>query len=98
MKTALRSHKCTFNFNFCMPITIFMEFGMYIMAYEPISKTYFINPSHQSVCLYVYTPNIVRQRLGENVTEATNTRATVEELLDAWCYILSVSYHRKVGY
>jgi hypothetical protein len=29
---------------------------MYIMAPEPIASVYFINPSHQSVCLHVYTP------------------------------------------
>jgi hypothetical protein len=37
---------------------IFMKLGMYIMAPEPISTAYFINPSRQSVCLYVY-PRIV---------------------------------------
>jgi hypothetical protein len=31
-----------------------MKFGMYIMAHDPILAAYFINPSHQSVCLYVY--------------------------------------------
>jgi hypothetical protein len=30
-----------------------MKFGMYIMGPEPISTGNFINPSHQSVCLYV---------------------------------------------
>jgi hypothetical protein len=39
-----------------MPEPIFMKLGMYIMAPEPISSAYFINPSHQSVCLYVYPP------------------------------------------
>jgi hypothetical protein len=29
---------------------------MYIMAPEPISAAYFINPSQRSVCLFVYTP------------------------------------------
>jgi hypothetical protein len=33
-----------------------MKLGMDIMAPEPISTAYFINPSHQSVCLYVYPP------------------------------------------
>jgi hypothetical protein len=33
---------------------IFIKLGMYIMALEPISTVYFINSSHQSVCLYVY--------------------------------------------
>jgi hypothetical protein len=45
---------------------------MYIMAPEPISTAHFINPSHQSVCLYVYPPNVARQGLGKNVTVATN--------------------------
>jgi hypothetical protein len=45
---------------------IFMKLGMYIMAPEPILKAYFINPSHQSVCLYVYPFIIDRQRLGKN--------------------------------
>jgi hypothetical protein len=45
---------------------IFMKLGMYIMAPEPFSTAYFINPSHQSVCVYVYPPIVVRQRLGKN--------------------------------
>jgi hypothetical protein len=36
---------------------IFMKLGMYIMAPEPISTEYFINPSHQFVCLYVLLGN-----------------------------------------
>jgi hypothetical protein len=35
------------------------------------------------LCLCVYTPIAARQRLGKNVTVATNTHATTEELLDA---------------
>jgi hypothetical protein len=35
------------------------------MAPEPISAEYFINPSHQSMCLYVYPPIVARQRLRE---------------------------------
>jgi hypothetical protein len=54
-----------------------MKFGTYIIALEPI------NPSHQSVRLYVYSSIVDRQRLGKNVTAATNTHATIEELLDA---------------
>jgi hypothetical protein len=34
--------------------TIFMKLGMCIMTTEPISTTYLINPSHQSVCLSMY--------------------------------------------
>jgi hypothetical protein len=53
---------------------IFINLGMYIMAPKPISTAYFINPSHQSMCLYVYPSMIVRQRLGKNFTAATNAR------------------------
>jgi hypothetical protein len=59
-----------------MPETIFIKFGMYIMSPEHISTAYFINPSHQSVYLYVYPPVVAKQRLGKNVTAATNTHAT----------------------
>jgi hypothetical protein len=66
------------------------------MASELISTSYFVNPSHQSVCLYVYLsfsllgkgsvkcdpPFVSRQWFGKNITAATNTHATVE-LLDA---------------
>jgi hypothetical protein len=40
------------------------------MSSDPISTAYLVNASHQSVCLYV---NIARQRLGKDVTAATNT-------------------------
>jgi hypothetical protein len=29
---------------------------MYLIAPEPILKVYFVNPSYESVCLYVYPP------------------------------------------
>jgi hypothetical protein len=38
---------------------------IYIMGPEPISVAYVINPSDQSVCLYVYPPIITRQCLGK---------------------------------
>jgi hypothetical protein len=52
-----------------------MKLGMYIMATEPISTAYLINPSHQSVCLYVHPPPriVAKQRLGRNIPVATNT-------------------------
>jgi hypothetical protein len=55
--------------NFWMPCYV-------IMAREPVSTTYFINPSHQSLCLYVYSFIVVGERLGKTVTAATNTQAT----------------------
>jgi hypothetical protein len=54
---------------------------------------YFINPSHRSV----YPPIVARQRLDRNVTAVTNTRATIEESLDASFSARSVSYQMKVG-
>jgi hypothetical protein len=52
--------------------SIFMKTGMYIMATEPISVSYFINPSHQSVCLYVHPYIVARQRLSIQVSAAMN--------------------------
>jgi hypothetical protein len=51
------------------------------MAPEPISTVYFINSSHQSVCLYVYSPYGCYATAREHVI-ATNTRNR-RELLDA---------------
>jgi hypothetical protein len=66
-----------------MPEPIFMKLGMYIIAPEPISAAYFINPSYQSAFLYEYIlPIVARQRLSKNVIAAMNAHATVEELLD----------------
>jgi hypothetical protein len=49
-----------------------------------------------SLCVYVCIPPIVaRRRLDKNVTAATNTHATIEELLDASFSMLSVSYQGK---
>jgi hypothetical protein len=73
---------------------IFMKLGMYIMAPEPISTAYFIDPSHRSVCLYVYPTIFSRQQLDKNVTAATNTHETIE-LLDASFCMRSVSCQGK---
>jgi hypothetical protein len=78
-----------------MPEPNFMKLGMYIMATEPISTAYFINPSHQSLCLYVYPTIVARQRLGKNITAATNTHTIIGELLDASFSMQSVLYQRK---
>jgi hypothetical protein len=59
-----------------------MKLGMYeyMKAPEPIAAAYFINPSHQSVSLYVNPLRVATQRLGKNYTLATNTKSTVEQL------------------
>jgi hypothetical protein len=53
------------------------------MATERIATAYFINVSHQSVCLYMY-PLSLLGKLGKNGTEVTNTHATVEGFLGAF--------------
>jgi hypothetical protein len=68
--------------NFRMAEPIFMKLGMYIMANESISTAYFINPSHQSVCLYVYTHIVARQQIGKKVTATKNTHTVIQELLE----------------
>jgi hypothetical protein len=46
--------------------------------------TYFLNPSHLSVCQYGYSPIVVRQRLGKIITMATNTHAYLQFLVDIY--------------
>jgi hypothetical protein len=66
-----------------MPEPIFTALGTYIMTPEAISTAYFINSSHQSLCLYMKPLIVARQRLSKNVAAATNTHATIQELLEA---------------
>jgi hypothetical protein len=92
-----------------MPEPIFIKLNMYIMAPEPISTAYFINPSHHSVCLYVYTSYrceatarlsvFLRSVLGNgsvNTFSRLLIHSTIKELLDTSFYIRSVSYQRRV--
>jgi hypothetical protein len=76
-----------------MPEPVFMKLGMYILAPEPISTAYFLNPSHQSVWMYIY-PSFL---LDKNVTAATNTKGTIEQLLDVSFSMWSMSYQMKIG-
>jgi hypothetical protein len=48
------------------------------------------------LCLCTLLSIVARQRLGKPVPAATNTRAIIEELLDASISMRSMSYHRKV--
>jgi hypothetical protein len=57
-----------------------MKLGMYINAPIPIITAYLVNPSHQSVCLFVHLLIVARQRLDKNVTAAINTCAATEKL------------------
>jgi hypothetical protein len=67
--------------------------GIYFMAPEPSSTAYFINPSHQSVCLNVHPLIIIRQGFNKNVTVA----AITQELLAASVSMLSMSHQRKIS-
>jgi hypothetical protein len=64
-----------------MPEVIFMKLGMRILALEPISTAYLINPSYQSVCLYVYPSTVARQWLGKNVSAAMNTNVNTRRIV-----------------
>jgi hypothetical protein len=55
-----------------------MKLGMYIVAPKPITKAYFINTTHQSVCLRVYGLKFARKRLGRHVPMATNTSDNIK--------------------
>jgi hypothetical protein len=50
--------------NFWTAEPIFMKLCTYITTPDPISTAYFINPSHQSICMCI-PPTIARQRLGK---------------------------------
>jgi hypothetical protein len=68
-----------------MPEPVLMKLRMYIMTSEPISMAYFINPSNQSVCLYVYPSIVARQRLGKKSYRCnaytSNNRRTVQRVV-----------------
>jgi hypothetical protein len=60
------------------------------MTPDPTSAVYFINPSHQSLCLFAYPLFVARQRLGKHVTIATNTHARKRIIGDAVSYTVRV--------
>jgi hypothetical protein len=78
-----------------MPEPIFMKLGTYIMPPDPISTAYFINPSDQSVCLYVY-PLSLLDNGWVNTFPRHRIHATVEELLTGSFSVRSVSYEKRV--
>jgi hypothetical protein len=56
----------TLHIDFWIPEPIFKKLGMYTVGSKPIWAC-FINPSLQSVCLYVYPLIIARQRFGKTL-------------------------------
>jgi hypothetical protein len=67
-----------------IPEPVFMKLGMYVMAPEPNTTVYFINPFHPSVCL---CPRIVARQFPRQ-----RIHATIEELLDAVRGVTKESY------
>jgi hypothetical protein len=70
-----------------------------------ICISWHLNPSQRrtswnppiSLCVYMCTsPIVARQRLSKNITAATNTRVTIEEILNALFSLRFVSYEGKV--
>jgi hypothetical protein len=80
---------------------------MWVKTPERISVTFFINPSHQSVCLYVYPyillgngtvnnpPIVARHRLYKKVAAVPYAHAAIEDLLDVSISIQSSAYLGK---
>jgi hypothetical protein len=71
---------------------MFMKFGLYIMSPKPISTAYFMNPSHQSVSLWLFSLSL----LGNGSVKLLLWHTTKEELLDSSFSICPVSYQKKV--
>jgi hypothetical protein len=88
---------CLSPINFLKAEPIFIQLGMYIVAPEPISTAHFINPSHQSVCLYVYLPTVAWQRLDKIFSASMNKQATLKELLNTSFCARSMQYEGKYG-
>jgi hypothetical protein len=59
---------------FCMAEPIFMKLGICVIAPEPISTAYFINPSYQSACLYVYHSYRCQAKAQQNVAHLSLLR------------------------
>jgi hypothetical protein len=45
-----------------------MRLDIHIVATEPLRTVYFINPSHQSVCLYVYPSSVCKTTTSSNIS------------------------------
>jgi hypothetical protein len=73
-----------------MAESISMKLCIYVIALEPISTPYFINPSHQSVCLYAYPLIVARPWLGRKITTAA-----IEEFLGASFSMGPVMYQSR---
>jgi hypothetical protein len=67
----------------CLNQSLWNSVCVYLMAPESIRTEYFIKPSHQSVCPYIYiyiSPTMLGNGLVKTFTAAVNTEATIEEI------------------
>jgi hypothetical protein len=81
-----------------MPEPIFIKLWcMFIMAPEPISEAYFINPSYQPVCLLCVLPLSLPGNGSVNTFPRQRIHAPIEKLLDASFSVRSVSYQRSLS-
>jgi hypothetical protein len=76
--------------NFWIPTPIIMKIGM---APQPISTEYFINPSHQSMCLCF--PLSLLGNGSVNMFPRQRIHVTIEELFDASFSIRPVSHQKS---
>jgi hypothetical protein len=80
-----------------MPEPIFMKLDMYIMAPEPFSMLYCINPIYQSLCLLYVYPLVLLLGSGSIDTFPWQwIYATVEDSLETFFSVWSVLNQRKV--
>jgi hypothetical protein len=80
-------------FRFLQPI--FMKLGTYIMASALISTAYFINPSHQYMCVCV-TPLSLLGNCSVSMLPRQRIHETIGELSDVSFYMRFVSYQRRI--
>jgi hypothetical protein len=80
-------------FNFWMPEPIFMKLGIYITAPAPISTAYFINPSHQSVFLYVYPLSLLSNGSEETLQRQ---RRIVGSVVFYWVRFVSIIRDKSI--
>jgi hypothetical protein len=82
----------------CTPLSLTVKF-LNQSLWNSVCLSWHLRPTQWSTSWNppVYHLLVPRQRLGKNVTAATNTHATTEELLDQLFYMRFASYQRKVG-
>jgi hypothetical protein len=82
--------------NFRMAAPIITKLGMYVLYHG--TSEHLNGIRHKSLLtafVSMCAPIVPRQQLGKIVTSATNTHATIEELMDALFYMRFMSYQGK---